>query len=58
MADMIRSLFSSRRSIDRTIEKVIDYYAQEENRLSAEISEYEITDNNRELLSAISRRLR
>ncbi len=45
MADMIRSLFSSRRSIDRTIEKVIDYYAQEENRLSAEISEYEITDN-------------
>ena len=45
MADMIRSLFTSRRSIDRTIEKVIDYYAQEENRLSAEISEYEITDN-------------
>src|SRR3972149_5675616 len=30
MADTIRSLFSSRRSIDRTIEKVIDYYAQEE----------------------------
>ena len=45
MAGTIRSLFSSRRSIDRTIEKVIDYYAQEEERLSAEVGEYEITDN-------------
>lgn len=43
--DTIRSLFSSRRPIDRTIEKVIDYYAQDEDRLATEIEEYEITDN-------------
>lgn len=41
----IRALFSPRRQIDRTIEKVIDYYAQEEDRLAGEIAEYEITDN-------------
>lgn len=34
-----------KRNIHRTIEKVIDYYAQEEERLSREIAEYEITDN-------------
>jgi hypothetical protein len=34
-----------RRDIHRTIEKVIDYYAQEEDRLSREIAEYEVTDN-------------
>ena len=43
--DIIRALFSSRRPIDRTIEKVIDYYAQNEDRLATEIEEYEITDN-------------
>ena len=43
--DIIRALFSSRRPIDRTIEKVIDYYAQDEDRLATEIEEYEITDN-------------
>jgi len=41
----IRQLFSVRRPIDRTIEKVIDYYAQEEERLAREVAEYEITDN-------------
>jgi len=34
-----------RRDINRTIEKVIDYYAQGEDRLAREIAEYEITDN-------------
>ena len=45
MIETIRQLFSSRRPIDRTIEKVIDYYSQEEDRLLREINEYEITDN-------------
>lgn len=45
MSDMIKDLFSPRRPIDRTIEKVIDYYVQEEDRLAHEISEYEITEN-------------
>ncbi|MGO9120753.1 MAG: BREX system P-loop protein BrxC [Desulfomonilaceae bacterium] len=34
-----------RRDINRPIEKVIDYYAQEEDRLAREVAEYEITDN-------------
>ena len=33
-----------RRDINRTIEKVIDYYAQED-RLAREVAEYEVTDN-------------
>jgi hypothetical protein len=41
----IRSLFSTARSIDRPIEKVIDYYATEERRLLAEIGEYEVTES-------------
>ncbi len=41
----IRDLFSNRRSIDRAIEKVIDYAADSEDRLAAEIEEYEATDN-------------
>lgn len=41
----IRDLFSTRRSIDRRIEKVIDYYADDESRLAVEIDEYEATDN-------------
>lgn len=45
MSTTIRQIFSPRRPIDRTIEKVIDYYAQEEDRLSREIGEYEVTDN-------------
>ncbi len=45
MSSIIRSVFSPRRPIDRTIEKVIDYYAQEEDRLANEVAEYEITDN-------------
>lgn len=45
MSGTIRQLFSPRRPIDRTIEKVIDYYTQEEDRLSREVSEYEVTDN-------------
>ena len=43
--DSIRTLFSTRRAIDRRIEKVIDYAAIEEQRLLAEINEYEATDN-------------
>jgi len=39
----MRELFSSQ--IDRRIEKVIDYAAREDDRLLAEISEYEATDN-------------
>lgn len=45
MSETIRGVFSPRRPIDRTIEKVIDYYAQEEERLAHEIAEYEVTDN-------------
>ncbi|MBI3971803.1 MAG: BREX system P-loop protein BrxC [Chloroflexi bacterium] len=41
----IRSLFSTRRPIDRPIEKVIDYYAADEQRLRAEVEEYEVTEN-------------
>ena len=41
----IRDLFSTHRSIDRRIEKVIDYYADDESRLAIEIEEYEATDN-------------
>lgn len=40
----IRTLFSTRRPIDRPIEKVIDYYATEEKRLLTEIEEYEATE--------------
>ena len=45
MAKKIRTLFSTHRPIDRAIEKVIDYYAQTEDRLAVEIDEYEVTDN-------------
>jgi hypothetical protein len=41
----IRALFSTRRPIDRPIEKVIDYYAADEKRLLAEVEEYEVTAN-------------
>ena len=41
----IRELFSTRRPIDRRIEKVIDYYADDEDRLASEIEEYEATEN-------------
>ncbi len=41
----IRNLFSESRPIDRRIEKVIDYYADDEDRLATEIEEYEATDN-------------
>lgn len=41
----IRSLFSTRRPIDRPIEKVIDYYATDDRRLQSEIEEYEVTEN-------------
>ena len=39
----IRHLFDQHRKIDRRIEKVIDYRATDEQRLDAEISEYEVT---------------
>ncbi|HNT55087.1 MAG TPA: BREX system P-loop protein BrxC, partial [Anaerolineaceae bacterium] len=41
----IRDLFSDQRQIGRKIEKVIDYYADDETRLAAEIDEYEATQN-------------
>jgi len=41
----IRSLFSAHRPIDRPIEKVIDYYAADDQRLQAEVEEYEVTAN-------------
>lgn len=41
----IRDLFSDHRKIDRRIEKVIDYAAVDEDRLAAEIEEYEATEN-------------
>jgi hypothetical protein len=41
----IRELFSEHRKIDRRIEKVVDYAAEDEDRLAAEIEEYEATDN-------------
>ena len=41
----IRDLFAGHRKIDRRIEKVIDYYADDEERLAAEIAEYEVTTN-------------
>jgi len=54
MSDTIRQLFSTRRPIDRTIEKVIDYYAQEEDRLFREVDEYEITDNKSGMMAGES----
>ena len=41
----IRSLFDPSRDINRTIEKVISYGADEEKRLKAEISEYVVTES-------------
>lgn len=41
----IRELFSEHRKIDRRIEKVVDYAAEDEDRLAAEIEEYEATNN-------------
>ena len=41
----IRSLFQTRRPIDRPIEKVIDYYVTDEARLRSEVEEYEVTDS-------------
>jgi hypothetical protein len=41
----IRTLFSSTRPIDRPIEKVIDYAAEDDQRLRREIDEYEVTEN-------------
>lgn len=40
----IRELFSTRRPIDRPIEKVIDYTADEPRRLAGEIDEYVVTE--------------
>ncbi len=41
----IRSLFQTRRPIDRPIEKVIDYYVTDAARLRSEIDEYEVTES-------------
>lgn len=40
---IIRELFSPNRSIDRRIEKVIDYRANDDKRLEDEVGEYEVT---------------
>ena len=45
MTSHIRNLFSDQRQIDRKIEKVIDYAADDEARLATEIEEYEATQN-------------
>ena len=41
----IRTLFATKRPIDRPIEKVIDYYATTDDQLRAEVEEYEVTTN-------------
>jgi hypothetical protein len=46
----IRSLFDPKKDIYRTIEKVITYAASQENRLKAEINEYEFTTSIEEQL--------
>ena len=40
---IIRSLFDSKRALNRPIEKVITYQAASEAQLKAEVSEYEVT---------------
>src|SRR6476619_872317 len=45
MKDTIRTLFSTKRPIDRPIEKVIDYQRADEEFVAREIDEYEVTDN-------------
>src|ERR1051326_4342263 len=45
MGKTIRSLFQTRRPIDRPIEKVIDYYVTDDARLRSEVEEYEVTDS-------------
>lgn len=45
MKDTIRTLFSTKRPIDRPIEKVIDYQRNDEEWVAREIEEYEVTDN-------------
>ena len=42
---IIRELFTEHRKIDRRIEKVVDYAAEDEDRLADEIDEYEATNN-------------
>lgn len=41
----IRELFSDARKVERTIEKVIDYYEDDPKKVDREIEEYEVTDN-------------
>ncbi|MCB9697628.1 MAG: BREX system P-loop protein BrxC, partial [Alphaproteobacteria bacterium] len=41
----IRDLFSDARKVERTIEKVIDYYENDPAKLDREVEEYEVTDN-------------
>ena len=41
----IKEIFDPSRKLDRRIERVISYDAEEEVRLSAEIEEYEVTAN-------------
>ena len=45
MSNTIRTLFSTKRPIDRPIEKVIDYQRDDEALLAREIDEYEVTEN-------------
>jgi hypothetical protein len=52
MTARIRELFSDRRPIDRPIEKVIDYTADEPDRLAREIDEYVVTERLEENRSA------
>src|ERR1017187_8466448 len=42
---IIRSLFDSKRALNRPIEKVITYQAASDAQLKAEVSEYVVTDH-------------
>ncbi|HVC94156.1 MAG TPA: BREX system P-loop protein BrxC [Pirellulales bacterium] len=42
--NLVRELFSSQKPIDRRIEKVIDYYATDDDRLEREVGEYIVTE--------------
>lgn len=44
MSQVIRSLFDPKKGLDRPIEKVITFAADQEERLKSEISEYVVTD--------------
>ena len=54
---LIKELFDPSRKLDRRIEKVITYSARDEERLSAEVEEYEITQGLDEKYSSLLTRM-